>query len=763
MSSCLRNRRILFVGDSTIRQVFWAAAELLNHEFDHSTISEWHQDAEVKEDGIRLQFVWDPYLNSTRLKSELLAYADRGVGHDAADKPALTFVGAGLWHAQNVHVNPLKHWKDSIDDVAKYMVNRRGPADYTDEDHLMFLSPVSVPVWGRLEKEKRENIKPITIEAMNQYLLQLSYMQGIDVFRSHNLMIRASDRTRSLDGIHVTPSVATWKLQTLLNLRCNSRTVDHYPYDGTCCIKYTAPDTAQFLLLITVMAFLPIVFLSGVRASKRRGRFGLSSGAAKQSFRARNAGWLPTDNVIKALLVVGTVIVYSFYADRTQIFNKVSKSFDHLTFLFLVLLAGGAGLKKLERSSNQASGFLNRDQTDEWKGWMQAVVLIYHYTGASKTLWIYIIIRLLVASYLFMTGYGHAMYFLRKGDFSLSRVASVLLRLNLLSIALAYMMNTAYSFYYFAPLVSFWFLVVYITLRVSPQRNSNPKSLLIKIAVSAIITTLLILIPGIFELIASILHAIFRLEIDVHEWRFRLALDLFIVYAGVLLAARTLQSSGPIFPQTQAAKFAAAAILPGYVLFACIMGGKENYNCLHPFLSWLPILAFVHLRNSSSVLQGIFSSLFAELGKISLETFTLQFHIWMASDTHALLDFGILSLGRAKNGEALPLISWWWWINLAAVSVVFIFVARKVADYTPVLVSWLLGDLAPRGGAALPVRREANGAGEEKELELGSGIDLSKLEREEEAVEPLVSGPVGSGRVRLAAFGGGLWLLNWLS
>ena len=68
---------------------------------------------------------------------------------------------------------------------------------------------------------------------------------------------------------------------------------------------------------------------------------------------------------------------------------------------------------------------------------MQLVILIYHLTGASKILTIYMQIRVMVSSYLFLSGYGHFCYFFNKADFSLHRLLTVRFRQSLCGMLLS--------------------------------------------------------------------------------------------------------------------------------------------------------------------------------------------------------------------------------------------------------------------------------------------------------------------------------------
>jgi N-acetylneuraminate 9-O-acetyltransferase len=77
----------------------------------------------------------------------------------------------------------------------------------------------------------------------------------------------------------------------------------------------------------------------------------------------------------------------AFIADRTHFVFKHQKEFSLIEFGGLVALIVVVSLLTLKKS--EVSGILHRDITDEWKGWMQLLILVYHYTGASSVSPIY--------------------------------------------------------------------------------------------------------------------------------------------------------------------------------------------------------------------------------------------------------------------------------------------------------------------------------------------------------------------------------------
>ncbi|KAI5783616.1 10 TM acyl transferase domain found in Cas1p-domain-containing protein [Geopyxis carbonaria] len=666
-SACLKDRRLVFAGDSQIRQVFWAVAKKLDKDVN-TTMAQMHSDITVERKGVKLQFLWDPYLNGSAVQTELKLFnGGKGAAEDPK-RPAILLMGTGLWYSRFESVNALKKWRDTIDGIASQMRVGRTTTDLTRQD-LCLLAPVPVPAWAKLNDERKKTITPKQISEMNAYLQQLSDIHGVDVAWSFSAMTKGLPRTYESSGIHVEPEIVAQQADTLLNLRCNAARPPAYPYDNTCCNKYQPPNWQQWAGLFFVLAALPAMSLLRSRAEGRG---------------QQPASWIPSERTTHALLVFGLAVVYCFYADRTQVFNKSHKHYSTLQFLALSLAALALGFGTIKHSSATATDqpFLFRDQTDEWKGWMQFAILIYHYTGASKVAAIYGFIRITVAAYLFMTGYGHTLYFYKKRDFSFKRVAGVLIRLNLLSCVLPYMMKTDYIFYYFAPLVSFWFLVVYATMRVGAKYNGNAAFLLVKIVVSALLVTAFTKTPGILEAVFNIPHLLAGTEWSVTEWRFRVFLDMWIVYIGMLTALLFLHLSTPTAPLSPAlrkgALIAALIALPCFFLFQTTRETKYVYNAYHPYISWIPILSFIALRNATPRLRNAYSGAFAWLGRCSLETFTLQFHIWMAADTHGLLDLGIFGPYARVS-------------NFVIATVMFVYVSNSVAGATGELTAWIMG------------------------------------------------------------------------
>ena len=532
IQECFRQRRLVFIGDSTTRQIFWAVAKKMDQERAEEEITEMldmdekHKDLEFTSAGITVQFIWDPFLNSSGLDDELKKFRpDPELDANEADESAgLILLGApGLWYARHGQENFYKNFRDSIDNVIPYMdhakegnamlpVSRPFPSRKYSPNFLL-LAPVQVPWYQALSPSREETITPEKIDQMNDYLQQVSAYSSADVVWSYSLMTWAGRGEYEESGLHVVDNVAHRKADVLLNLRCNADAASKgHPFNRTCCSNYKQPGPAQWIILLGGMLVLPALPFIRRKHLLRVGQL------------------LPSLAVLNALMVFGLVVCFCFYADRSQVFEKEQKQFRLRQFFIACVAVAIAGIVSIRESSapeanNKTAlkpkdlGLLSRDQTDEWKGWMQFILLIYHYTHGSKTLWIYEVIRLLVASYLFMTGFGHTLYFLKREDYSLRRVAGVLVRLNMLSCALPYMMRANYVFYYFAPLVSFWFLVIYFTLKIGRSHNSNLNFLLGKIILSALLTTAFTIIPGILESLSFLLKVTCAISWDMKEWQ----------------------------------------------------------------------------------------------------------------------------------------------------------------------------------------------------------------------------------------------------
>lgn len=339
------------------------------------------------------------------------------------------------------------------------------------------------------------------------------------------------------------------------------------------------------------------------------------------------------------LFRLSLVILLTYLAEYMWFFEHSTKNYSRDLFIFVLLIFFAYAFYTIKPIHDLS--VLGREQTEEWKGWMQFIFLLYHYFHAEE---VYNPVRVMITSYVWMTGFGNFSFFYLKQDFGWLRFVQMLWRLNFSVLLLIWAHSNTYILYYICPLHTFYFILVFIVMYIYQSINTSKWGIRIKLFFVAL---LIFLIWdnnfGLFDLIFGWVLGTEKIiganSGSLWEYYFRTSLDHWSTFLGMIFALNY-----PITQQYFNTASRSSLAVAGVLLFALFLWWfnsqyfleKPAYNAHHAYFGSIPVLVYIFFRNISPYIRGHVSMSLHDLGKTTLETYLLQHHIWLTSNAKSL-------------------------------------------------------------------------------------------------------------------------------
>lgn len=368
----------------------------------------------------------------------------------------------------------------------------------------------------------------------------------------------------------------------------------------------------------------------------------------------------------------------TYICENHWIFEHSTKYYSRDLFLFVLIIFFAYGIYTIKPVHDLS--LLGREQTEEWKGWMQFIFLLYHYFHAEE---VYNSVRVMITCYVWMTGFGNFSFFYIKQDYGWLRVMQMMWRLNFSVLLLMWTHGNTYILYYICPMHTFYFLMVYLTMYCFSSVNTTKWGIRWKLLVVGIIIYIIWDINGgIFDILFAFLgtdKVIGANNGSVWEYYFRTSLDHWSSFLGMIFALN-FPLAEQYFVKAKGWPLVFASVLMGALalwwLLYCYTQEKLEYNLTHSYFAIIPLTAYIFFRNITPRVRSGVSMSLHDLGKTTLETYLLQHHIWLTSNAKTLL----------------TIVPEHPWINFALCTMLFFFVSKELYRLTMTLRGMIIPD-----------------------------------------------------------------------